>query len=71
MSDAFAPLLAKSPAPRIVNVTSVAGSLNYASTLPPDDLRAGFMVYSASYVFVSLTPTFRTLLRLRPSKLLT
>ncbi|EIM79904.1 NAD-P-binding protein [Stereum hirsutum FP-91666 SS1] len=46
--NAFAPLLVKSPSPRIVNVTSVAGSLNYASTIPPDDLRAGFMVYSAS-----------------------
>lgn len=43
--DAFAPLLSKSPAPRIVNVTSIAGSLAFCAGLDS----AMLVGYASSY----------------------
>lgn len=48
--DAFAQLLSKSSSPRIVNVSSGAGSLGCMSWFPADDNGAGSIVYNASYV---------------------
>jgi NAD(P)-dependent dehydrogenase (short-subunit alcohol dehydrogenase family) len=51
LTDALLPLLAKSDAPRIVNVSSARGSLSFESGLPSE--RTGSLVYNASKAALS------------------
>uniref|UniRef100_A0A0W0GA14 NAD(P)-binding protein n=1 Tax=Moniliophthora roreri TaxID=221103 RepID=A0A0W0GA14_MONRR len=51
LTNALLPSLAKSEAPRVVNVSSARGSLSFEAGLPPE--RTGGMVYNASKAALS------------------
>lgn len=63
LADQFLPLLAKSAAPRVVNISSARGSLSFGSSLEP--ARTGALVYNASKAALSTHPTQRSSLVLQ------
>ncbi|ESK94848.1 short-chain dehydrogenase reductase sdr [Moniliophthora roreri MCA 2997] len=58
LTNALLPSLAKSEAPRVVNVSSARGSLSFEAGLPPE--RTGGMVYNASKAALNMVTVMQS-----------